>query len=443
MNIYIYGNSDFKEEINNLLEHSNVKFRLDENSSIIQLDSIEQLKNAIEEEPEDIYLIDDSKIIKKKSINSKFKFLRPKDGIEQEYLLDHGIGDMSIDSLEELTTHIINKIEKSNKKSIIDDGVEESIRNIVDEAYEDEEEYEPLDDELSSLLTHIDPNEDEPMNDFFDQTPKMDDNDIATSSKDYFDEFINEEDRPMTYAEISAAKQSEENFESEDYKSDSSNDTDFSDLDEMMNMSDQLSHDDNHDDDFSDLDDLMNLPDEQLSNKSDNSEDFSDLDDLINMNNNDVNSEEKSYEDETPEEIKEELINALEEENATENDLSDLDELMKEQDPIDTQENNDIISKEKLEDIKENIAAKGEKMASEFSELDSLNENDVLSALEGLNDDIKPSTSLPDIEEIKPSTSSSDKESISLDSSNAQDIVALVQKLLNNKTLEITIKIKD
>ncbi|WP_404318963.1 hypothetical protein [Malaciobacter canalis] len=359
MNIYIYGNDDFKEEIDNLLEHSNVKFRLDENSSIIELKNLDELKDAIEENPEDIYLIDDSKIIKKKSINSKFKFLRPKDGIEQEYLLDHGIGDMSVDSLDELTKHIIYKLD-NEQNSMIDDGVEESIRDIVDEAYEvNDEDYPELDDELSSLLTHIDPNEDDDMQDFFDKSPKLDDDIIATSSKDYFEDYINEDQKPQTY------------------------------------------------------EDVMTHLEENSLNTQDLGED--------------------------------ELLNALDEHEATEADLSDLDELMNlPEEEIQSDIKDDIISKDKIENIKENISLKGENMANEFSELDSLNENDVLSALEGLSENIEPTNSMPSIEELKSSPNKTEENNtIKLDSSNSADIVALIQQLLNNKTLEITVKIKD
>jgi predicted small metal-binding protein len=359
LNIYIYGNDDFKEEIDNLLEHSNVKFRLDENSSIIELKNLDELKDAIEENPEDIYLIDDSKIIKKKSINSKFKFLRPKDGIEQEYLLDHGIGDMSVDSLDELTKHIIYKLD-NEQNSMIDDGVEESIRDIVDEAYEvSDEDYPELDDELSSLLTHIDPNEDDDMQDFFDKSPKLDDDIIATSSKDYFEDYINEDQKPQTY------------------------------------------------------EDVMTHLEENSLNTQDLGED--------------------------------ELLNALDEHEATEADLSDLDELMNlPEEEIQSDIKDDIISKDKIENIKENISLKGENMANEFSELDSLNENDVLSALEGLSENIEPTNSMPSIEEVKSSPNKTEENNtIKLDSSNSADIVALIQQLLNNKTLEITVKIKD
>ncbi len=387
MNIYIYGNSDFKREINNLLEHANIKFRLDDDSSIVELNSLDELKDAIEENPENIYLIDDSKIIKKKSLNSKFKFLKPKDGIEQEYLLDHGIGDMSVDSLEELTTHIIRKLE-TNPRNMIDEGVEDSIRDIVSEAYEDEKAYE-LDDELSSLLTHIDPNEEpEDMDEFFKRSPDLDDNEISTSSKDYFDDYLNENEKPLTYDEIRPTIE--------------------------QNMSD-------FDDEF-----LKSLENDEFENK--------DLDDY----------EEKLNQESISDEIQDELFNALDEQNASEEDLSDLDELMNLPMQSLNEEKSDIISSddlnEKINTIKESF--KGENMANEFSELDQLNENDILSALEGLTDNITPSNSMPAKGKIAP-VQTSDSETITLDKSSTEELVGLIHKLLNNKTLEITIKIKD
>lgn len=65
MNIYIYGNSGFRKEIHSTLNHANIKFKLDESSLIKDIDTLEELQNAIKENPNDIYLIDDEKIIKK------------------------------------------------------------------------------------------------------------------------------------------------------------------------------------------------------------------------------------------------------------------------------------------------------------------------------------------------------------------------------------------
>ena len=94
MNIYIYGNNSFKKEIHETLEHSNIKFKLDESTLIKEIDDLSQLKQTIKNNPKDIYLIDDERIIKKNSLNKKIKFFTPKDSIEEEFLLDNGISDI-------------------------------------------------------------------------------------------------------------------------------------------------------------------------------------------------------------------------------------------------------------------------------------------------------------------------------------------------------------
>jgi hypothetical protein len=136
--IYIYGSESFTKEIKELLNHSNIKFRLDENGEIKELKTLESLKNAIEDNPKNIYLIDDSKIIKKNTLNQKINFFKPKDGIEQEYLLDHGIGDISVDSMEELSKHIIKKLETEAFVQESND-IQDSIVEIVEDAYEKDE----------------------------------------------------------------------------------------------------------------------------------------------------------------------------------------------------------------------------------------------------------------------------------------------------------------
>jgi len=100
LNIYIYGNQSFKKEILETLEHSNIKFKLDTDTSIKEINKLSELKQTIRTYPKEIYLIDDEKIIKKNSLNKKLKFFIPKDGIEEEFLLDNGIADLSIDSFK-------------------------------------------------------------------------------------------------------------------------------------------------------------------------------------------------------------------------------------------------------------------------------------------------------------------------------------------------------
>ena len=331
MIIYIYGSDDFKKDIHELLEHSNIKFRLDDNGDVIDLNTLEDLKNAIEDNPNNIYLIDDSKIIKKNSINNKIKFLKPKDGIEQEYLLDHGIGDLSVDSLEELSTHIKNKLDTSidNKES---ERIQESIVEIVEDAYdnEDENEYIQLDDELKELLTKA---EDEPKIEQIDDISSM----------------------------IEKDKEIEKNEE-----------------------------------------------EKLIDTKKENP--------LLNDS------------------ILNELDNIIEEDESKSEDELTLKDLSFEQDF----DNIDIQKDEKLD---ENIN-QGVEMADEFSEFDSLDEADLLAALDGVDTESMPAKDVS-VDDTTMDKKENDTQSLNLGSSSADDIAKLISQLLNNKTLEITIKVKD
>ena len=168
MNIFIYGSEAFKSDIHKVLDRSNIKFRLGSNDDIKVIPTLIELRAAIEKFPQDIFLIDDAKIFRKNALNKKIKFLKSNDSIEEEFLKEHGIGDVSINSLEELPSHIIKKIESESEDQEEDDyhssddnfDIQESIIDIVDEAYNDEksstEDEITLDDELSGLLSSND-----------------------------------------------------------------------------------------------------------------------------------------------------------------------------------------------------------------------------------------------------------------------------------------------
>jgi hypothetical protein len=163
-----------------MLDRYNIKFKLGEDGEVEDIDSLETLKIAIQNNPEDIYLIDSEKIIQKNALSSKIKFLTPKGGIEQEFLEEHGVGDISVDSLEDLPKHINKRLKALNlEESFIEEetkrqeyeDIQESISEIVEEAYtkeiddeikkkpeepeekEDIETFETIDDELSGLLS--------------------------------------------------------------------------------------------------------------------------------------------------------------------------------------------------------------------------------------------------------------------------------------------------
>lgn len=312
MNIYIYGTNSFKKEIHETLEHSNIKFKLDSNSIIEDIEELEVLKSTIQSNPKDIYLIDDEKIIKKNAISQKIKFLTPKDGIKEEFLLDNGIADLSVDSLKEIPKYILRKYEEQKE---IEPNIQSSIIDIVDEAYEDEEDDNidiELDEELSKLL--------------------------SSSKSDDIEEVIEEEKKNINLDEI-------ENL----LKDEDSN-------------TDELSKDE--------ISSLINF------------------DEDVGLNNisSDYDNEVEAVED-----------NKKEEEIFT-SDIKDIE---------------------------------GDDMPNDFTDIDSLTEQDVLKALEGM-DDI-----------VVPVNSNTNNEKIEIQSSNVQDIAELISKLLNNKTLEITVKIKD
>ena len=166
LNIYIYGSQNFKKDIKDELNRSHIDFKLGDNGLIQDVQSLNTLKELIEDNDDDIFLIDDAKIIKENLINSKIKFLKPKDGIEQEYLKNKGIEDFSVDSISDISKYILKKMKDLG---IYDDDEEfdetteihDSITNIVNDAYnsdEDSEEYE-LSDDLKELLSSDDEKE--------------------------------------------------------------------------------------------------------------------------------------------------------------------------------------------------------------------------------------------------------------------------------------------
>ena len=89
------------------------------------------------------------------------------------------------------------------------------------------------------------------------------------------------------------------------------------------------------------------------------------------------------------------------------------------------------------EDKQIDKSLQGDKMMDEFFELDSISEKDLLEALncKGEEKSFK--------NDYKSTALESKNETLSIDSSNVNDLSLLISRLLNNKTLEITIKIKD
>lgn len=134
MNIYIYGDNAFKTEVENIINHSNLRLYLDEESKIEEIDSAEAIKLLIEQEPENIYLIDNDKILKPNSLNSKIKFLKPKGAIEQDFLEEHGVLDSKFDSIEDLVKDLKEQFQENAPKE------QKSEEEDYSPQYEEEEE---------------------------------------------------------------------------------------------------------------------------------------------------------------------------------------------------------------------------------------------------------------------------------------------------------------
>ena len=406
LKIYIYGNQSFKKEIHETLEHSNIKFKLDNNTVIEDINNINQLKEIIKSNPNDIYLIDDDKIIKNNSLNKKLKFLAPKDGIEEEYLIQSGIADLSIDSLKELPKYIIKRYEELKLLEPKEKQPEKEVEVI-------EENIIELDDELAMLLSKGD-----------------------NKKKDKTEDLMPVQDLEDVFS-----------------------------LDEEMNLDE--------------IDDLIGNVDIKDNNTSDDIDDIVNFNDNFGLNNisfdyddNDVLYKEESSDEivETPKKSTRNILEDLdflgEEVEEEEEDFSDLDKInndlfggfdflneeiqevaKKEETNIFDNSENDIEEKlfEDFQFLNENIdkvqekdeSLQGDKMGDEFFELDSLNEKDLLEALNYKVDENSFKS------EYKPAVSGTKSETINIDSSNPNDLSLLISKLLSNKTLEITIKIKD
>ena len=115
MNIYIYGSTAFNNEIHKILDHGNIRFKI-EDGEVEEITTLQYLKELIENDPYQIFLIDENKIIEDDFITKYLKFLLPKDGIHKSYLDNHGIGDISQRTYSDLIIYIEKRLETAIKK---------------------------------------------------------------------------------------------------------------------------------------------------------------------------------------------------------------------------------------------------------------------------------------------------------------------------------------
>lgn len=427
MNIYIYGGSNFRKEIHKTLTDSSIKHELDENSKILELNSLEELKNAIFKNPKDIYLIDDSKIIKKNSINRKIKFLAPKDGIEEEFLLDSGIADLSVDSLAEIPKYIIKKVEQ--EKEFLEENSDLSIKTEDNKIEDSKDEISVeqdivLDDELSSLLEK---------NDSFEATTK----EIENSIEELENLFVDEAQQESVYKEDSV--DFENNFGlnniSFDYDDNSIvNSKEFSDAQLLDSL---MSKDAEEPTNIEETFDEINFLDEVLNSTRTFEDSFTSNDNIDEEENDDNNDEIESLS------IEDTLLNLISNDEIDENSEEDkdslhLDELLSK---IEESKEEDLVLDEILTkeiEIKEELPFKGDEMLDEeFKDLESIDEKDMLDALNLDSSQINSSHSSK-VELVENSS-----EVLNISSANMDDLAKLFTKVLTNKTLEIIIKIKD
>jgi len=138
VNIYIYGSTAFNNEIHKILDHGNIRFKI-EDGDVIDVTTLKYLKDLIIEDPYQIFLIDENKIIEDDFISKYLKFLVPKDGIEKSFLDHHGIGDISQRTYSDLLIYIEKRLETAIKRPKASDI--NSMEDIF-EAFEDDENTE-------------------------------------------------------------------------------------------------------------------------------------------------------------------------------------------------------------------------------------------------------------------------------------------------------------
>ena len=391
MNIFIYGNQNFKNEINKILVNSKIESIL-EDVKIEDISNIDILKEKIAINPNDIYLIDEDKIIKK----SRFKFLKQKDGIEEDFLLQYGVNDLSIDSLDEIPNYIIRKYERTASKE-------------KDKSLEIKNEDLLLDNELANLLESKEEENnknltssilEEPMGiniNELDSLIEVDTSDEVKTDTNY----INMEDFDENFGlnNVSFDYDDDSTF-NEDLKSDEDL------LQDILNNSivdeddyefvGETFEDKNFLDDIFPNSTIFDIDENstksinivlQEEDKEETNEDELKKDELENIENFQFNEVFQNIENKKDEDIKQiykniDIIENIEEENEKEK--------TPEYQNIEIDELNDL----NLEDFSfadpdlqnkksEDVSKKGEDMSDDFFELDSLNEQDLIEALSG------------------------------------------------------------
>ena len=441
MNIFIYGNQNFKNEVNKILLNSKIETIL-EDVKIEDISNIDILKENIAKNPDDIYLIDEDKIIKK----SRFKFLKQKDGIEEDFLLQYGVNDLSIDSLEEIPNYIIRKYERiafkekdkseeiKNEDLLLDNELanlleskeQENSQNLTSSILE-----EPVGININELdnLIELESSDKEKLDTNYISMEDFDENfGLNNVSFDYDDDSTfnqdlkSDEDLLQDILNNSIVDEDDYEFVGETFE-----DVNF--LDEIFPNNKILDIDEKS---ITPINIVLQEKDKDIDLHNENDNSFDEIEALKDFNFDEAFEDEKEKNienidiiNENDDVVSEEQIEEKESEieNLSDFALEDLD-----------------FANMDLEDKKEDKSIKGEDMSDEFLELDSLNEQDLIEALGGASIQSSVQNVVEEKTEQKEMQSSNN---LDISSSNVNDIASLISKLLNNKTLEITIKIKE
>ena len=420
MNIYIYGNQRFKKEIYKILDSSQIK-KIDNNVIIKEISNLNDLKETIKAQPKDIYLIDDEKIIKKDSLKSKF--FAPKDGVDEQFLVESGVNDLTINSLNEIPEYIIRKYEleknlediKKENKVELDDELSKLLANETQIEKKAESIPEIKDDEI---VSGVNLNELENLIETTEETEnidlhKLDNNDKITNE---FEDFNND----FGLNNISF-----------DYDDDNIlNDNSLSDEDVLSQILNSASIDEDNYEFLGETFEDVNFLEELFPDKAEFLATFEKPEKQVEDDKTEMTDEFIEFDDDEEVHLPDEEIQEvadLEEDNFE----NEKKEVIIE--PMDDEEDEESENFEDLE---------GENMNdNEFSELDSLNEKDLMEALNYKADEIVQVPKNQENTQIISNTNN--KETVILNSSNVDEISQLISKLLSNKTLEITIKLKD
>jgi len=141
LNIYVYGDTSFRNEIHKILDHGNIRFKIND-GEVVDVSTLFSLEELIEEDASQIFLIDQKKIIDDDVIAKYFKFLVPKDAISKAFLEEHGIGDISLRTYSDLITYIEKRLEhienikpKAHEITDIDEMLEDDTMEALDQSF--------------------------------------------------------------------------------------------------------------------------------------------------------------------------------------------------------------------------------------------------------------------------------------------------------------------